>query len=128
MISFLSTFLTSRAFIFLFPDIFVTIRGNHIHHFAYGIILLAISNLLLLTQPRTENFRLRLSIIYGISLGLAFDEFVMWTQLDEIYWDRTNIDAVAVVTLILLNIVYFDGFWRKWGHRLGKFLHLVSSE
>lgn len=128
LISFLTTFIISRAFVLFFPDVFVTIKGNHIHHFAYGIILLAICNLLLLTQPRTHKFRLRLSIIYGFSLGLAFDEFVMWTQLDEIYWNRTNIDAVSIVTLVLLNIVYFDGFWKKWGHRLGVFLHLVSSE
>ncbi len=128
LISFLATFVTSRAFTFLFPQLFLTVRGVHVHHFAYGIILLAILCYLLLTGERSEKTRLRLSIVYGIALGLAFDEFVMWTELEALYWDRTNVDAVAIVTLIFLNIVYFDGFWRKWGRRLGRFFRLISSD
>lgn len=128
LISFLTTFVASRSVIYLAPDLFLTVRQVHIHHFAYGIILLSITNLLLLTQQRTHKFRLRLSIIYGISLGLAFDEFAMWIQLDNIYQDRSTYDVIIFISLVLLNIIYFDGFWRKWGHRLGTFLHLISTD
>lgn len=128
LVAFLSTFVISRAFVYLVPDLFLTVGRVHVHHFAYGILLLAVLCYLLLTGERSWKTRLRLSIVYGIALGMAFDEFVMWTELEAAYWDRANIDAVAIVTLTLLNIVYFDGFWRKWGHRLGKFFHLVSAD
>lgn len=127
LVSFLSTFIVSRTFVYFAPQLFLTIRDVHIHHFAYGIILLAVTCYFLLTGERDEKTRLRFSIIYGIALGMAVDEFVMWTELEQIYWDRTNIDAIIIVTLFLLNIVYFGPFWHKWGTRLGRFLRLISE-
>ena len=127
LVSFLTTFLVSRTFVYFVPSLFLTIRGVHLHHFAYGIILLSITNYFLLTGERSEKIRLRFSIIYGIALGFAFDEFVMWTELEGLYWDRTNIDAVVIVSLIFMNIIYFGGFWHKWGTRLGRFLRLISE-
>lgn len=128
LVSFLTTFIVSRTVVYFAPGLFLTIRGVHLHHFAYGIILLALTNYFLLTAERSEKIRLRFSIIYGIALGFAFDEFVMWTELEGIYWDRTNIDAVVIVSLLFANIIYFGGFWHKWGTRLGRFLRLVGSD
>lgn len=127
LISFLTTFISSRAIAYFAPELFLTVRGTHIHHFAYGIILLAIIGYILLTAERSEKTRLRFSIIYGIALGMAVDEFVMWTELEQLYWARTNIDAVIIVTLLFLNLVYFGPFWHKWGTRLGRFLRLISK-
>ncbi len=129
LIAFLATFAFSRAVTYFFPAaVLVPFKGVHVHHFAYGIILLAISNFLLLTQPRSEKTRLRLSLVYGLALGLAFDEFFMWIQLEDIYWDRHNLDAIIIVALIILNVIYFDGFWRKWGNRLREFLQTISQD
>lgn len=129
LISFLFTFILSRAITYFFPlAVVIPFRSVHVHHFAYGIILLALTNFILLTTPRSHRTRLRLSLVYGLSLGLAFDEFFMWIQLaDDVYWNRRNFDAIIIVGLIILNVVYFDGFWRKWGHRLGRFLRLISE-
>ena len=126
LVTFLTTLAVSRAITYFFPGaVLVPFRNVHVHHFAYGIILLAISNFLLLTQPRSDKTRLRLSLVYGFALGLAFDEFFMWIQLEDIYWDRRNLDAIIIVTLIILNVIYFDGFWRKWGNRLREFLRTI---
>lgn len=129
LISFLFTFAFSRGVTYLFPQaILVPFRGVHVHHFAYGIILLAITTFILLIQPRSDKTRLRLSLIYGLGLGLAFDEFFMWIQLaDDVYWNRRNFDAIIIVALIIGNVVYFEGFWRKWGNRLGRFFRLISE-
>jgi len=127
MISFLGTFGISRAFTYLFPWLFVQVRTVHVHHFAYGIFLLAIVGYVLLTQPRSPSTRLKLALLYGIALGLAFDEFAMWIQLEDAYWDRNNFDAILIVSLILANIVYFDDFWRKWGYRLQSFFRRIFS-
>jgi hypothetical protein len=128
LISFLATFTISRFVVNFFPDLFLNIRHTHIHHFSYGIILLSLSNLLLLTLPHNEKNQLKLAILSGVALGLAFDEFGMWIDLEEnSYWSRQNYDAIMLISLILLNIIYFAGFWKKWGLRLGKFLRIISS-
>ncbi|HEX9008113.1 MAG TPA: hypothetical protein VF837_02525 [Patescibacteria group bacterium] len=118
MISFLGTFTLSRIVTFVFPEIFLKVRGIHVHHFSYGIFLLAILGYFLLTQPRTPKTRLRLSLFYGIALGLSMDEFAMWIQLEDNYYNRSSYDAIVLITLILLNIIYFEDFWKKWGYRL----------
>lgn len=127
LITFLLTFIFSRAITYVFPDaVLIPFRGVHVHHFAYGIILLAITNFLLLTTPRSYKTRLRLSLVYGIALGAAFDEFLMWIQLEDVYWDRRNLDVVIVIALIFLNIIYFEDFWKRWGFRLGKFIRVIQ--
>lgn len=128
LITFLATFIFSRFWTAAFPNLQINVRGIHVHHFAYGFILLALIGFLSISGPRTERTRLKLALLYGFALGVAFDEFAMWIQLENVYKDRSSYDAVILISLTLLNIIYFDGFWRKWGHRLGKFLHLVSAE
>lgn len=127
LVSMLGTFVTSRVFTFAFPNLFLSVRGEHIHHFAYGIILLSLTNLFSLLLPQNHRTQMRLSILYGISLGLAFDEFGMWIRLEDIYWSRVNFDAVIVVTLVFLNIIFFDGFWRSWGNKLHSFFTKIFN-
>ena len=127
LISFLATFAVSRLIVNFFPDIFLKIRGTHVHHFAYGILLLAVIGYFLLTQPRSPKTRLKLSVAYGVALGLAFDEFAMWIQLEDVYYNRTTYDAIVIISALLLNIVYFEDFWKKWGHRLGKLIKRIFT-
>jgi len=120
LISFLATFAFSRFVTSLpFPNLYLKVRDIHVHHFAYGIFILGIVGFLSLVLERTDKLKLQLSVIYGIGLGLAFDEFAMWIQLEDVYKDRSTYDAIVSISLILLNIVYFADFWKKWGHRLG---------
>jgi len=126
--AFLITFFISRLTVYLvindfLPDLFLTIGNVHIHHFSYGVVILAATGLfLLLARPEAGRRQLRLaSVVYGIGLGLTFDEFGMWVRLEDNYWIRQSYDAVVVVTLLLLNIAYFkplvkalyERFWQK---------------
>ncbi len=122
LISFLVTFLLSRLVVFYLPlpNFFLKIRGVHVHHFAYGIFILGLVGFLSLVQTLSEKSKLKLSLLYGLGLGLAFDEFAMWIELEDIYRDRTTYDAIVIITLILLNIVYFADFWKKWGGHLDR--------
>lgn len=128
LITFLATFIASRLWTATFPNLQINVRGVHVHHFAYGFILLALIGFLAISGPRTERTRLKLALLYGFALGIAFDEFAMWIQLEDVYKDRSSYDAIILITLTLFNIIYFDGFWRKWGRRLGRFFHLISTE
>jgi hypothetical protein len=127
LLSFLASFAASRLVTIFFPELFLKVRGTHVHHFTYGLSLLIFIGYFSLTQPRSPRTRLQLSLLYGIALGLAFDEFAMWIQLEEVYRDRSTYDAIVMTALILLNIIYFEDFWRKWGHHLGRLLRRIFS-
>lgn len=111
---FLITFIMSRLMVYLvigkwLPNFFLTLRGVHIHHFTYGVIILVILGLyFILKRPgvNSESFKI-CTALYGIGLGLTFDEFGMWVRLADEYWVRQSYDAVVVIFLLLLNIAYF---------------------
>ncbi len=55
----------------------------------------------------------KLAIMYGFGLGLTFDEFSLWLRLDDDYYARVSYEAIIVIIVILLNIVYFGDIWKK---------------
>ena len=91
------------------PNFFLTVRGVHIHHFTYGVVLLGLVGLhLLLRRPVPESREFRwATLFYGIGLGLTFDEFGMWVRLKDGYWVRQSYDAIIIIILLLLNIAYY---------------------
>ncbi len=59
-------------------------------------------------------------MIYGIGLGMTFDEFGMWIHLGGGYWQRHSFDAVVVVSSVLALIAYaptFANFTHATGRR-----------
>jgi hypothetical protein len=99
------------------PDLFLTIKGVHIHHFTYGVCILTIVGLyFILKRPElgSSSFK-RITFLYGIGLGLTFDEFGMWIRLEDNYWVRQSYDAVVTILLILLNLAYYKSLlsWLK---------------
>ena len=110
--AFIIMFVASRCFVILFPEINIIVNGNHIHHFAYGFILLAIAGLMGLNNVHKTKPRF-VAILFGIGLGAAVDEFGMWIRLEDNYWVRESYDAMIVVTSFLISEVYFGSFWRK---------------
>ncbi len=112
--AFLTTFWLARLMVYLIlaemiPNLFLVVRGVHIHHFTYGVVVLALAGLyLLLRRPAVESRTfLWLTLIYGVGLGLTFDEFGMWVRLEDNYWIRQSYDAIIIVTLFLLNLIYY---------------------
>lgn len=112
--AFLVTFALSRLYVYLVlghlaPDLFLTIRGVHIHHFTYGVVILGITGLyLILKRPEVNSRAFHLATwFYGIGMGLTFDEFGMWIRLEDEYWIRQSYDAVVIIILLLLNIAYY---------------------
>ena len=111
LVSFLFTFIASRVLVFLImmhvlPDLYVHVRGTHVHHLNFGIILLAaVGAWLLIARPAGKAATVA-AIVYGIGLALTFDEFGMWLHLGGSYWQRASFDAVVVIAA-LLGLVAF---------------------
>jgi hypothetical protein len=83
----------------------VSAGGTHIHHSTFGIFGLlgvgytwtyrrAIGN------PEQRRWESRISAAaYGVASALTLDEFALWLDLHDDYWDkqgRKSIDAVAL--------------------------------
>lgn len=112
LFTFLPTFVISRLLVHFAPDLFINIHGTHIHHLTWGIFLLAIAGYLGLTikSDRNEPW---IAGLFGIGLALSFDEFGMWLRLQDDYWMRQSYDAMLIITVILINAVYFYKFWLR---------------
>jgi hypothetical protein len=109
LVAFLFTFIAARVLVYLImarkvPDLYLHLGGNHVHHLNYGIFLLSfIGAYLIFAQPRGKNLTAA-CFIYGIGLGLTFDEFGMWYHLGGLYWQRASFDAVVVIAALLMLI------------------------
>ena len=119
LLAFLATFVIARLTVYsimnaLVPNMFLFVDGTHIHHLNYGIFLLSASGYFALTLAKNEKWIHRISIVYGIGLGLTFDEFGMWVHLRDDYWMRHSYDAVIIVAILLLNGVLFGRLWMNY--------------
>ncbi len=87
---------------------------THVHHLNYGIFLLSGVGAFLLFARPTGKSESAAAIVYGIGLGLTFDEFGMWLHLGGPYWQRASFDAVIVIAA-LLGLCAFAPSLQKFG-------------
>ena len=82
----------------------IVVGGVHIHHLVFGIVgLLVIGYCWLLLygfehQPRRWAFRLT-GLAYGICAALILDEFALWLNLRDVYWQKQGRESVEALAL-----------------------------
>lgn len=114
LIGFMPTFGLARLIVHLNPHLFVTLNGNHVHHFVYGIAVLIVVGYIALT---TRDYgRPGLAAAYGAGVALTLDEFAIWFHLEDLYHARASYDAIVLAGAFFFTVVYFDDFWRLVGH------------
>lgn len=102
--AFLPTFLISRLIVDTSPTLYLSVKGTHVHHLTYGIIVLAITGFISIVWPRVP--RRSLAVAYGVGLALAFDEFGMWLHLTTNYNLDTSEDVMVGILAFLVFVVY----------------------
>jgi hypothetical protein len=111
LVAFLLTFMCARTIVFMImtrmiPDLYLHIFGTHVHHLNYGIFLLsAVGGYLIFQRPTNRKLNTA-AILYGIGMGLTFDEFGMWIHLGGSYWQRASWDAVTVLAAIFALVAF----------------------
>ncbi|HET6247280.1 MAG TPA: hypothetical protein VFE47_06215 [Tepidisphaeraceae bacterium] len=125
--AFIFTFVIARILVIFImegklpPRLFFHVKGTHVHHLNYGIFLLSfIGAYLLFLRPTGKSLSFA-AIIYGIGLGLTFDEFGMWLHLGGLYWQRASYDAVITIAAVLALIAYGSQI-RHWRPK-----HFITS-
>lgn len=107
--AFIPTFIVARLLVHYDPKIFLQSHGKHVHHFTYGIVLLAVSGYLAIVKKGKTP--IWVSIMFGIGLALAVDEMGMWLSLTDYYYNETSENALVITSAFLISIVYLKDFW-----------------
>lgn len=113
-VTFILTFITARIISRLDPRFFIHIVPNlHIHHFAYGIILMTVSGYLALVNE-SPKIRYLVALLYGIALGLTFDEFGFWLKLSDSNSARWSYDGAVVLGALFILMLSAESGIRMW--------------
>ena len=101
----------------------VFIGGVHVHHVTFGVVLVMLSGLTLVTlsiSGQEPEFTLA-ATLFGIGAALVLDEYALILHLSDVYWEedgRTSVDAVfaavavaGLLTMGLHPLMFFFPFW-----------------
>lgn len=89
----------------------------HTHHFTYGFALMIVSGLVGFF-PGTRRWLRALATVFGIGLGLVFDEFALIWNLNPDYYQALSYEAQIVLALLLAQLVWFRRFYAALLDRL----------
>src|SRR5438270_10277835 len=110
------------------PFHYIYIRGTHVHHLVWGILLLLVVGFCWLIEVGTGTkvsslFASRLmSVLYGVGAALPLDGFALWLNLeDKVYWTRegrASLEAILIFAAALLIGIWGRGFLKALGREL----------
>ena len=104
----------------------VSFRGQHVHHLVWGILLLLGVGYGWLIQIGTGEKHSSviagriMAVLYGLGAALTLDEFALWLNLRDVYWEREGRASIDVVALF--GALVSAGLWG------GRFLRAVWRE
>ena len=101
--AFILTAAGARLFSWVLPWVhWEPIPGLHIHHYVYGIFILTAAGYLALVF-KSHRATLWIALLYGLGVGLTFDEFGMWLNPPfqrGVRWS-TNGLTIVIVALVM---------------------------
>lgn len=130
LFSFILTFVISRITVLLImsraiPNFYFFMHGTHVHHLNYGIFLLsAVAGYAIFRRPVGRAAEIT-ALLYGVALGLTFDEFGMWLHLGGSYWQRVSVDAAIVVGALIGLVGFLRSLERIESHHIWAFAGLM---
>jgi hypothetical protein len=132
LFGFIVTFVLSRMFVFLIMaqlihNFYFFLGKTHVHHLNYGIFLLsAVCGYSVFRRPVGRAAEIT-ALLYGVAMGLTFDEFGMWLHLGGGYWQRASVDAVIVVSAVFALVAFAKSIRRFESRHVWGFVILLVS-
>jgi hypothetical protein len=109
----------------------ISVHGRHIHHLVWGILLLLLVGYCWLAEVGTGSAdsspwigRLT-SLLYGVAAALTLDEFALWLNLSDVYWQRQGRESYEAMGLfggILAIGIFGAPFFKGIGREFGRFV------
>jgi len=99
----------------------VQMHGRHIHHMVWGILLLLLVGYIWLLELGTGSesswqwISKLTAVLYGVAAALTLDEFALWLNLSDVYWQRQgreSYEAMALFGGLLATGVFGASFFR----------------
>jgi hypothetical protein len=95
----------------------VSMGGRHIHHMVWGILLLLLVGYCWLVEVGTGSedsprwIGRMTSMLYGVAAALILDEFALWLNLQDVYWQRQGRESYEAMALFgsFLAVGVFGG-------------------
>ena len=112
-VAFVLTTIGARIFSLVLPWVhWEPVPGMHIHHYVYGIFILAIAGYLamIFKGDRATSW---IALLYGFGIGLTFDEFGMWLNPPFQRGTRWNTGGLEFVIIALIFLGLLPLFFRK---------------
>src|SRR4051812_3662241 len=116
--TFVLTITIARTVSLYWPWFHVDIyQGVRIHHYVYGIFLLTVSGYLalLFKGPRATAW---IACLYGLGVGLTFDEFGFWINLNGGRGVRWHTGGLALVGALFFISVAVPAIYSKLRRRI----------
>ena len=77
----------------------VSVGGTHVHHLVWGICAMMIFGYIGIVFQPDDPWREIVTVLFAIGMGLALDEFALWVELKDVYWEkegRKSVDAMII--------------------------------
>ncbi|MFJ9529847.1 MULTISPECIES: hypothetical protein [unclassified Streptomyces] len=87
--------------------------GVHIHHYVWGILLLAIVGVAGLVN-RTARARAWMGLAYGVGMALIIDEAALLISLEDVYWDTDGWVSIALAIAVIALVGGVLAVTRGW--------------
>ena len=132
--SFVGTFIAARAITYLLrgrgtvgPFRNLKLGRRHIHHFVPGI-LIAFGSGAVGIVTRNEDIEPRLALVFGVGMGLTFDESALLLELDDVYWTPEGLLSVEITlaTIALLAMLVLGLRFLRRGEQIVLEEHATS--
>jgi hypothetical protein len=104
----------------------VSMHGRHIHHLVWGILLLLLVGYSWLLEVGTgasssARWAGRITaMLYGVAAALTLDEFALWLNLSDVYWQREGRESYEALGLFgsllavgVFGVPFFRGVARE---------------
>ena len=100
----------------------VAAGGLHIHHLVWGILLLLVVGYVWLSEIGVgSNWVASLTaVLFGVGAALTLDEFALWLNLQDVYWQQQGRESIDAV--MLFGSAFLIGIAG------GPFLHALAAE
>jgi hypothetical protein len=111
----------------------VSFHGRHIHHLVWGILLLLLVGYSWLNEFGTGSAGFSqwtgrfTSMLYGVAAALTLDEFALWLNLKDVYWQRQGRESYEAMALFggllaigVLGAPFFQGMFADLGRLFGR--------
>lgn len=100
----------------------VSVGGTHIHHLVWGICAMMIFGYVGVVHQPDSPWREIVTVFFAIGMGLTLDEFALWVDLKDVYWEkegRKSVDAMIIAGCIAGMLLVGLSAWAKLADDVG---------